>query len=123
MEEVFHILDSEAENGDKFITLCADLDLTYKITHSLDYEAARFGMIQLLEEKMGEKFYYWKFEDEDGNCVFIIKTRENSSVKRTEADLRTYQEQRETAGSCRYIETLQRNTWNQKKLYRSQKTF
>ena len=81
MEEVFHILDSEAENGDKFITLCADLDLTYKITHSLDYEAARFGMIQLLEEKMGEKFYYWKFEDEDGNCVFIIKTRENSSVK------------------------------------------
>ena len=30
---------------------------------------------------MGEKFYYWKFEDEDGNCVFIIKTRENSSVK------------------------------------------
>ena len=37
-------------------------------------------MIQLLEEKMGEKFYYWKFEDEDGNYVFIMKTRDNSSA-------------------------------------------
>ena len=80
-EEVFRILGSDLEEGDRFITVCTDLDLTYKITHSLDYEAARFALIQLLEEKIREQFYYWKFENDEGNFAFIIKTGENSSVK------------------------------------------
>lgn len=80
-EEVFRILGSDLEEEDRFITVCTDLDLTYKITHSLDYEAARFALIQLLEEKIREQFYYWKFENDEGNFAFIIKTGENSSVK------------------------------------------
>ena len=71
-EEVFRILGSDLEEEDRFITVCTDLDLTYKITHSLDYEAARFALIQLLEEKIREQFYYWKFE--------IIKNKEKQPV-------------------------------------------
>lgn len=47
-KEVFTTLNGVLENDDKFITVYADIDLTYKITNSLDYEAARFAMIQLL---------------------------------------------------------------------------
>lgn len=80
-KEVFTTLNGVLENDDKFITVYADIDLTYKITNSLDYEAARFAMIQLLSEKIQEQFFYWKFENEDGNYIFIVKTKENISVR------------------------------------------
>lgn len=38
-------------------------------------------MIQLLTEKIQEQFFYWKFENEDGNYIFIVKTKENISVR------------------------------------------
>lgn len=81
MEEVFSTLNGVLEAGDKFITVYADIDLAYKITNALDYEAARFAMIQMLEEKIQEQFFYWKFENEDGNYIFIIKTKNNASVR------------------------------------------
>lgn len=80
-KEVFTTLNDVLENDDKFITVYVDIDLTYKITNSLDYEAARFAMIQLLTEKIQEQFFYWKFENEDGNYIFIVKTKENISVR------------------------------------------
>ena len=72
--EVFSTLNGVLEAGDKFITVYADIDLAYKITNALDYEAARFAMIQMLEEKIQEQFFYWKFENEDGNYIFITQT-------------------------------------------------
>jgi len=81
VEEVFSTLNGIVEHGDKFITVYADIDLAYKITNSLDYEAARFSMVQLLEQKIQEQFFYWKFENGDGNCIFIIKTKKNTSVQ------------------------------------------
>lgn len=81
MEEVFETINGVLEEGDKFITVYADIDLAYKITNSLDYEAARFSMIQMLEERIREQFFYWKFENEDGNYIFILKTRDNASVR------------------------------------------
>lgn len=62
------------DNHDFFITVCADIDLIYKITNSLDYEASRYAVIQEIEAHVFEHFSYWKFEGEDGNYVFIIKT-------------------------------------------------
>ena len=52
-----------------------DVDLTYKITNSLNYEAARFAMMQLLEENIGNLFPYWKMENEEGIYLFIVKTK------------------------------------------------
>ena len=40
MQEVFAILKDVIEEGDRFIAMCVDLDLTYKITDALNYEAA-----------------------------------------------------------------------------------
>lgn len=80
-EEVFSTLKDILEDGDKFITVCVDVDLAYKITNSLDYEASRFAIMQLLTERIQEQFFYWKFENEDRNFIFVVKTKENASVR------------------------------------------
>ena len=63
------------KEGDLFITVYADLDLAYKITNELEYEASRFSMVRMIEEKIAERFTYWKFESEEGHRTFIIKTQ------------------------------------------------
>src|SRR5699024_9407967 len=70
MEEVFKILGDIPGNEDRFITVCVDIDLTYKITNSLDYEASRFALMKHLEEVLGKRFFFWKIEGDEGN-VFI----------------------------------------------------
>lgn len=83
--EVFRTLQDVMEEQDRFITVYVDLDLAYKITNALDYEAYRFSMIQTLEEKLEEEFTYWKFESEENHYAFIIQTQENASVRRLKA--------------------------------------
>ena len=55
--EVFHTLQDVMKEGDRFITVYADLDLAYKITNELEYEASRFSMVRMIEEKIAEKGY------------------------------------------------------------------
>lgn len=81
VREVFSALDGVMEEGDRFITVCVDIDLAYKITNPLEYEAARFTVLRFLEESIKEKYFCWSFEDEEGCHVFIIKTKDNASVR------------------------------------------
>lgn len=81
MQEVFAILKDVIEEGDRFIAMCVDLDLTYKITDALNYEAARLELIQSLEEMFSERYFFWHFEKAEGCHVFLIKTKENASVR------------------------------------------
>lgn len=79
--EVFSVLHDLPNNQDLFITVCADIDLIYKITNSLDYEASRYAVVHEIEEHVLEQFSHWKFEEEDGNYIFIIKTQEKNAVR------------------------------------------
>lgn len=81
LEEVFATLHDVIGEKDRFITVCVALDLAYKITNSLDYEAARFAMLHHLEQIMGTRFFYWGFEGEEDCHVFIIKTTDNGAVR------------------------------------------
>lgn len=81
VREVFDTIGNVLEEDDRFITVSVDIDLTYKITNSLDYEASRFAVLKNLEEIIGERYSYWRFEGEDGNGNFIIKTKENTTVR------------------------------------------
>ncbi|MEI3218668.1 MAG: helix-turn-helix domain-containing protein [Lachnoclostridium sp.] len=80
-EEVISTLGDVLEDGDRFISVCVDIDIAYKITNSLDYEASRYATVKLLEELIGRKYFYWKFEGEEGCFVFIIKTKDNAVVR------------------------------------------
>lgn len=81
VQEVFDTIGNVLGVNDRFITVCVDIDLTYKITNSLDYEASRFAVLKNLEEIIGQRYVYWRFEGEDGICIFIIKTAENATVR------------------------------------------
>lgn len=80
-EEVFITLEDVLGWEDRFITVCVDVDLAYKITNPLEYEASRLSLLHVLEEKIGTLFFFWQFEGEEGNAVFLIKTKENASVR------------------------------------------
>ena len=80
--EVFRTLQDVMKEGDRFISVYADLDLAFKITNALEYEASRFSMVQMLEEKLEKEFTYWEFESEEGHYTFIIQTQDNATVRR-----------------------------------------
>ena len=79
--EVFETLNGVLEAGERFITVCVDIDLAYKITNSLEYEAARFAVVKVLEERIRERFFYWSFEGEEGSHIFIVRTKDNAAVR------------------------------------------
>lgn len=82
VEEVFAALDHPLEEGDRFIAVWVDIDLTYKITNSLEYEASRFSMLKSLREQLRALYFCWDFEDEEGRHVFLVKTRDNGAVRK-----------------------------------------
>lgn len=82
VEEILAALGTQPEPDDKFMTAEADMDLTYQITNSQDYEATRLAMLQSLEKHIGEEFSYWRLENEEGICVFLIQTKDSASAKR-----------------------------------------
>ncbi len=102
IREVFSVLHNLPDNQDRFITVCADIDLIYKITNSLDYEASRYAVIQEIENHVLKDFPHWKFEAEEGNYVFIIKTQEKSAVKQIKSLL----EQEKNEEKCPIIASI-----------------
>lgn len=81
LEEVFRTVDDVILNGDRFIAVCVDVELTYKITNPLEYESAKFSLVQYLTKVIGEQHFYWSFESEEGYYVFLVKTERNDTVK------------------------------------------
>ena len=81
VKEVFDAIGDVLLENDRFITVCVDVDIAYKITDSLDYEASRLRLVNLLEEPIKEKYFYWKLENTEGNYIFIIKTQDNAVVR------------------------------------------
>ncbi len=106
VDEVFHTLQDVMKEGDRFITVYADLDLAYKITNELEYEASRFSMVRMIEEKIAERFTYWKFESEEGHRTFIVKTQENTAVHELKELLEEVKKRREQPGYCSNIQTI-----------------
>lgn len=96
VKEVFDTIGNVLRENDRFICVCVDIDLTYKITNSLDYEASRFAVMGSLEEKIRERYSYWKFEGEDGNGIFIVKTGENATVRELKTTLETVKSEEES---------------------------
>ena len=81
VEEVFRVLGDLPGNEDRFITVCVDIDLAYKITNSLEYEASRFALMKRLEEIIGSRFSIWRADGEGEGSAFIVRTTEKDAVR------------------------------------------
>ena len=81
VQEVFDTVGQIVEPADRFITVDADIDIAYKITNALEYEASRFVLEKFLEEEIGSRYFFWHFANEEGSSIFIIKTKDNATVR------------------------------------------
>ena len=61
MQEVFAILKDVIEEGDRFIAICVDLDLTYKITDALNYESSQAGIDTISGRKVFRAVFFLAF--------------------------------------------------------------
>lgn len=80
LEQVFRTVDDVIRQGDRFVAMCVDVDLEFKITNPLDYESAKFSLIHYLTNVIGAGYFHWNFESEEGYHVFLIKTDKNGTV-------------------------------------------
>lgn len=80
MREIFESIEDVPCETDKFVTICVDMDIVYKITDSLGYEKRYAYIFGKIEEMIGQEHFYWKFENENGNMIFIIRTKDNGIV-------------------------------------------
>lgn len=80
-EEIFRVLGNVLQEGDRFIAVWTELDITYKITNPLECREVQQEIQKSLEEMIAEKFFCWKVEGGGGNYVFIIKTQEKTAVR------------------------------------------
>ena len=80
LTEVFETVDQPLQKEERFIAVNADIDLAYKITNTLEYEAARFALKSFLEQKLRERFAYLCLQGQGETLLFLVRTKENATV-------------------------------------------
>lgn len=76
LKEVFELLKGEYQEDDRYVAVCADIDISRKIVSPLDYEAERFSLLQYLEQILKQDYFYWTFDNEKGNRIFLLNTNQ-----------------------------------------------
>ena len=102
MKEVLQTVEQITENTDRFITVNADMDIAYKITNPLEYEASLFALEKLLEEEIGKKYFFWHFCAEDGSHIFVVKSQNNEAVR----ELKQILEEAKVRQSCPAVASI-----------------
>lgn len=64
-----------------FCGLCADIDLAYKVTNQIEFDAKRFLLFGEIEKRLKEKYRIWTYNGTDGSRIFIIKLGDSSDTK------------------------------------------
>ncbi|MCD8217474.1 MAG: response regulator [Clostridiales bacterium] len=79
LEEIFAVFAEQLGGGDLYITIFVDHDLAYKIMNAAAQGFSDF--VRRLEEKLGSRFFYWRFDNEENNVVFLVNTKDTVSVR------------------------------------------
>lgn len=94
MTEILESLDLMPEENEKFITICVDIDLVYKITDATDYLECRKTLLSQLEKMIAERYSYLRFDNENGSCIFIVRTKDNKTVRELKETLEQIKQER-----------------------------
>lgn len=80
MQQVLEATGQMIGRDDRFVTLMAGVDLAYKITNALEYEASCFVLKKELQERIEGVYDCWNFVMQKDGIVFVIRTTENTTV-------------------------------------------
>lgn len=81
MQDVLQILKKEILDTELFICICADVDVSYKITNSLYYETERTCLFRYLEQVFENRYDFQSMEMDNGNHVFLLRVKERGNVE------------------------------------------
>lgn len=81
MQEVLQILRREIRGTQRFICVCADIDISYKIIDPLYYETERTCLFRYLEQVFDGRFEFQSMDMENGNHVFLLRTDTHGGVE------------------------------------------
>lgn len=60
--------------------VCADLDVSYKVTKQVEFDAKRYVLFEELEKYFRKSYEMWKYNGSDGSCIFILKLGDSSDT-------------------------------------------
>lgn len=80
LKQAFSILNKNIDENNTFVSICVDIDISYKIINQLEFEAQRFKLFECIEEKLKSDYTHWYFEIETGNRLFILDTTHKKGV-------------------------------------------
>lgn len=70
-----------------FCSICVDIDVIYKITNQIDFEAKRYLLLGSIEKQIQEAYEMWSYRGDDGNGIFIVKLGEHPDTAPLQAML------------------------------------
>lgn len=70
-----------------FCAVCADIDVVYKVTNQVEFDAKRFLLFSEIERRMQEKYRMWKYNGADGSSIFVMKLGDSSDNEAIKASL------------------------------------
>lgn len=84
-EEYVHIykeLHGSEPPGNRYIVVCADMDLSYKVISQSDYDAKRYVLISELTKKLAEAYPVETYNAPEVECAtFIIRLEQKTPVQ------------------------------------------
>lgn len=64
-----------------FCAVCADIDVAYKVTNQVEFDAKRFLLFGEIEKRMQETYKMWKYSGVDGSRIYVIKLGDSPDTK------------------------------------------
>lgn len=70
-----------------FCAISADIDVSYKVTNQVEFDAKRYLLFNEIETRLKESYHIWSYNGADGNRIYILKLGASSDTKAIKAVL------------------------------------
>lgn len=70
-----------------FCGVCADIDVAYRITNQIEFDAKRYLLFGTIEEALGTEYEFWRYAGSDGSGIFIVKLGDSPDMASIKARL------------------------------------
>lgn len=70
-----------------FCSVCVDIDVAYKVTNQVEFDAKRYLLFGQLEKQLQDTYQIWEYSGNDGNRIFVIRLGETPDTAKVKAIL------------------------------------
>lgn len=78
--QILDMLNRTVSKEEIFLSVCADMDISYKIINPVYYETERVCLFRYLEQVFEERYPYWAVDGENGEKVYLLNVTADRGV-------------------------------------------